>query len=328
MLKADYIVAGSGLTGATIARTLQDNGRDVVVLERRQHVGGNVYDQVHSSGIRFHIYGPHYFRTSCDKLWEWVQRFSSFYKFEARVQTYIEGRYYQWPLKPEDRYLYDKAVNGYNKKMWGREGPPEEAIKRIEMRDNNDPRLKTDKYQGLPELGYAGFIQNLLKDIRVLTGVDYLKSKGSIVANKKLIFTGPIDEYYDFDLGRLEYRAQLRKLLWSSSQHPNLPCVQVNRPGDEVSWLRSIEWNQLAKHKTYLNGMLATYEYPYSPSDPNCYEYPYNNERNKTLYKQYRMRADADRRLLVCGRLGDYCYRDMDSSIGRALMLADRILEE
>src|ERR1039457_781934 len=101
-MNADYIVIGSGITGATIARLLADAGKEVLVLERRLHKGGNVHDTVHESGIRFHTYGPHYFRTSSDRIWQFVTRFAHFYRFEARLQTYVDKDYFRWPLNESE----------------------------------------------------------------------------------------------------------------------------------------------------------------------------------------------------------------------------------
>lgn len=328
MLSADYVIVGSGLTGATIARTLTDVGREVVVLERREHLGGNVHDQIHSCGVRYHTYGPHYFRTNSKGLWEWVQRFSPFYCYEAKVCVYLDGEYHRWPLRTDAQHLRAKIVDDYNRKMWGTDTPPREVTSRVELRkDDNDLRLKTERYQGLPQLGYTGFINNLLKGIQTLTAFDYLRNKDSVRARKKLIFTGPIDEYYGFSIGRLAYRAQRRKVLWFHRSFDRLETpAQINRPNPQTAFIRSIEWNKLAEKPDYSGGCLMTYEYPYSPLDPNNYEYPYNDDTNRTLYLRYRAKADAEENLLICGRLGSYRYLDMDQTIARALVLAKKLL--
>ncbi len=148
MTQADYIVVGSGLTGAVIARTLADAGRDVLVLERRSHVGGNVHDFVHASGIRVHTYGPHYFRTNSARVWEFVTRYSDFYRYEAVLASWVDGRYEHWPVNEEyirrtigrrlgpaadgpgvdfeqaslammPEAVYRKFVKGYTEKQWG-----------------------------------------------------------------------------------------------------------------------------------------------------------------------------------------------------------------
>jgi UDP-galactopyranose mutase len=329
MLRADYVVVGSGLTGATVARVLADTGREVLVLERRAEAGGNVRDRIHEpSGLRYHVYGPHYFRTNCERLWEWVQRFSPFYSWAAKVQTFIGGTFYRWPLRVGDRHLWGQAVNGYNLKMWGTVTPPEEVQSRVEMRlDDGDERLKTDRYQGLPTLGYSGLIANLLYGIPVVLNYDYLWHRREVVARQKLIYTGPIDELFDFELGKLAYRGQRRDLLHCYRRSPVQEVVQVNEPDPTVGHIRSIEWNYLAEQPSWEKGSLLTFETPYTPESPGDYEYPYNDAANQELYRKYRARAECCERLLVAGRLGTYRYLDMDQSIAAALKLAEGLLK-
>nr|MBA3915107.1 NAD(P)-binding protein [Terriglobales bacterium] len=197
--RADYVIVGSGLTGGTIARLLTEAGRDVVVLERRSHVGGNVHDHRHPSGVRIHTYGPHYFRTNSDDLWEWVNRFGDFYKFEAVVKSLVDGEIENWPiagsyiartvgrewkpsftgtatnfeeasLKMMPELVYRKFVKGYSEKQWGVKAHELAAdlAKRFDVREDDEPRLMRHKYQGIPREGYAGFTQNLLKGIPVV----------------------------------------------------------------------------------------------------------------------------------------------------------------
>jgi UDP-galactopyranose mutase len=357
---ADYFVVGSGLTGATIARTLTDRGHDVVVVERRRHVGGNVHDHTHPSGIRIHTYGPHYFRTSSDSIWAYVGRFAEFYPFAAVLMSEIDDQLEHWPIQEEyimrsvgegwrpshqgpaanfeeaslammPAVVYRKFVRGYTAKQWGID-PHKLAADlagRFDVRRDGDVRLKTSRYQGIPRGGYSAFMQRMLDGIRVVAGVDYLAHRDEFAARRTVFFTGPIDEYFGFDLGRLVYRAQRR-------EHRFLPCVrwhqpvaQVNHPSLAVPAIRTLEWKHMMEPdlREVPEGTVITTETPYTPEDPGAYEYPFPDAANQLLYARYRERADAIDRLVVCGRLGEYRYYDMDQAIGRALTLARRALQ-
>lgn len=358
-LHVDYLIVGSGLTGATIARLLRDHGEEVVVLERRSHMGGNVHDFVHASGIRIHTYGPHYFRTSSERIWSYVQRFARFYSFEATVMTRIDDRLEHWPLTAdyinrtlggkwipsycghiasfEDAALammpnaiYERFIKGYTRKQWGVAPRDLDAslASRVEVRFNDDRRLKLSRYQGLPFGGYAAFMQAMLEGIPVYTNVDYMVERSSFVARKLVFFTGAIDEYFGYDLGRLTYRAQDRKHTFLPSTQWFQSVVQVNEPNAMIPYIRTIEWKHMAEPgmASLLKGTVITTETPYFPNHADQYEYPFPDFANRRLYLRYRERLKAAGALIVCGRLGEYRYLDMDQAIGRAMMLTDRVL--
>lgn len=360
-MRVDYLVVGSGLTGAVIARTLADSGRDVLVLDRRSHMGGNVYDHAHCSGIRIHTYGPHYFRTSCDRIWEWATRFGEFYNYEAAILSDVRGEPIQWPLSSDyirkkigddwspgfhgtptnleeaalslmPRAVYEKFVKEYNEKQWGVPctslGP--DLCKRFDVRTNGDGRLTPNaKYQGIPVLGYAAWTRRMLDGIPVVLNYDYLARRDEIKANKCLVFTGPIDEFFGFDLGRLSYRGQRR-------QHEYFPDAnyvqrrgQINNPlhfgGPHI---RALEWKHMMQpeYANRIHGSVVTTETPFTPDNPSEYEYPFPDSANAELYRRYRSRADALPSVMIAGRLGEYRYYDMDQAIGRAMMLAGELL--
>ena len=361
-MKFDYLVVGSGLTGAVIARTLIDAGRTVLVLDRRAHLGGNLHHHVHASGIQVHTYGPHYFRTNSERIWAFVRRFTSFYKFEAVLKSYIDGRYENWPVaasyirqtvgeswtpafhgEPANfeeaslammpRLVYEKFVKGYTEKQWGVPANTLSAslAKRFDVRHDDEPRLMRHKFQGLPEDGYSALMSRMLSGIPVILNCDYLKHKEQFRSEKTLIFTGPIDEYFNFEFGRLKYRGQNR----AHEYHPEVngflqPCIQVNNPNPEAGLhIRSLEWKHLMPHEIAANikGTVVTRETTVTPEDPNDYEYPFPDHVNQQLYKRYRDKARSLQDVLICGRLGEYRYYDMDQAIARAQTLAERILQ-
>ncbi len=359
----DYIIVGSGLTGAVTARLLHDAGCNVLVIERRAHLGGNVHDHLHSSGIRIHTYGPHYFRTSDKEIWRFVNRFSAFYPYVPSVKSLIDGAYESWPVtaaylkktvgehwKPsfkgtprnlEDACLsvmpevtYDKFVKGYNIKQWGVDPKALQPtlIKRFDVRKDNDPCLKPKHtYQGIPASGYAIFMENMLKGIPVLLNVDYLKHRSNFTFGKVLIYTGPIDQYFGYKLGKLKYRGQVREHTYIGDVDFVQPCGQINNPDiNNGPHIRTLEWKYMMplNEANEIRGTVITKEVPVTAEEPNDFEYPFPDAYNSRLYRSYKSLANRTPSVLFCGRLGEYRYLDMDEAIGRAFVLVKKILND
>ena len=357
-MESALLVVGSGLTGATIARLARDAGHSVTVVERRAAVGGNVRDERHASGIILHPFGPHFFRTSSDRIWRFVNRFGSFRPFAAEVKTMVDGAAEDWPITagylerhygphwapeftgaPENfeeaclammpRLVYEKFVRGYTEKQWGAPAASLDAslAGRFEVRRTPDRRLMTSTYQGLPSIGYSAFMEALLAGIDVVRGVDYLAHRSTLAGGELTVFTGAIDEFFGFDLGRLDYRAQQRRHLWLGDIAYKHATVSTNFPDPATgAFIREIEWKHMmpAEEAAAISGTLVTQEYPFSPEDPDQFEYPFPSAANRRLYDTYAERARALPDLLICGRLGEYRYYDMDQAIGRAMTLFER----
>lgn len=359
---SDYVVVGAGLTGAVIARALHDAGRSVVVLDRRTHVAGNVHDHLHSSGIWVHTYGPHYFRTNDDNLWQYVNRFSRFYKYEPALKSLVDGQHENWPIagsyimrtigkdwQPEftgtpanfeeaalslmPRAIYEKFVKGYTEKQWGVPATALSAglVKRFDVREDDEPRLMRHIHQGIPVDGYTRMVEAMLEGIPVHLETDYLRHRDRFKPRVRLVFTGSIDEFFGFDMGRLTYRGQRRMHEYFPEAEVLQPCGQVNNPdptqGDHI---RTLEWKHMMDPQAArgIRGTILTREIPFTPDDPAEYEYPFPDQANSDLYERYRARASELKDVLICGRLGEYRYYDMDQAIARARMLARRLIEK
>jgi UDP-galactopyranose mutase len=358
---ADYIVVGSGLTGATIARLLADAGRDVIVLERRGHLGGNVHDSVHDrSGIRIHTYGPHYFRTRSRRIWDYVTRFAEFYPFEARVRTLVDGMYEHWPVLESyisrvagsswaptfsgtpmnfeeaclaimPQPVFEKFVKGYTEKQWGvpTAALSAELARRVDVRRDDDTRLFRHPYQGLPIGGYAQWIAPMLDGIPIVTHTDYLTQRDAWQFRQRLIFTGAIDEFFGYSLGRLKYRSQRRTHSYYPHRDHVLPCGQINTPDETLpDHVRLLEWKYMMEPwlADRLVGTIVTAEAPFTAEAPDTYEYPFPDDINRQLFARYAKMAHALPNVTICGRLGEYRYYDMDQAIGRAMKIATDLL--
>lgn len=358
---ADFVVVGSGLTGAVIARLLADAGREVLVVDRRSHLGGNVHDITSDGGIRLHTYGPHYFRTNSEAVWRFVRRFASFYCYEAVLASFVDGRYERWPVAVEyirrtvgehwepgftgvpsnfeeaslammPEPVYHSFVKGYTEKQWGVPAAQLSAdlAGRFDVRADDDLRLKRQRHQGIPVGGYARLMAAMLDGLPVILDRDYLEERSSFRWRRNLVFTGPIDEYFGFSEGRLSYRGQEREHVYLPDVVQHQPFVQVNNPDPAAGpHVRTIEWTHLLEEeeRATVTGTIVTRETPTTPTDPDRYEYPFPDEANRALYQRYRAEAEKVPGLLMCGRLGEYRYYDMDQAIARAMLLAKRLLE-
>lgn len=360
-MRPDFLIVGSGLTGATIARLLHDAGRRVLVIEQRDHVGGNVADVMHPCGIRMGLHGPHYFRTSSDELWRFVQRFASFMPYEAVIKSRVNGRLENWPIaagyicrtigptwRPEftgrpanfeeaalslmPRRIYEDFVKGYTQKQWGAPARTLSAdlCRRFDVREDDDPRLTpTRKHQGVPIDGYSRMVERMLEGIPVEMNVDYLRDHEAFRPLRKCVFTGPIDAYFGFCHGRLLYRGQRRRTRLIECDGLAQACAQINEPAEDVPIIRTIEWKHMMPASARAAaGTLLTTEEPFFAQALDDLEYPFPDEANRALYRRYRAMASEEPETLICGRLGEYTYYDMDQAIGRAQVLARQLIEE
>lgn len=359
--KYDYLVVGSGLYGSIFAREAYQAGKRCLVIDKRDHVGGNIYTEKQSN-INVHKYGAHIFHTSNKETWNYVNQFAEFnnyinspvavYKDElynlpfnmntfsklwnlrtpAEVQEKIAKQIAELnitePKNLEEQALslvgkdvYEKLIKGYTEKQWGRDCKdlPSFIIKRLPLRFTYDNNYFNDRYQGIPEGGYTKIIMGLLEGIDVKLNTDY---KEFIKENKdnfdKIIYTGPIDEYFDYELGHLEYRSVRFETEELPMQNYQGNAV-VNYTEREVPYTRIIE------HKHFEYGQQPTtiiskeYSQEWKPGmEPY---YPVNDEKNNALFEKYRELAEKEEKVIFGGRLGNYKYYNMDQVVEAALEL-------
>lgn len=362
----DYLIVGSGLFGAVFAHEAVKQGKSVLVVERRDHVGGNIYCE-EKDGINIHKYGAHIFHTSYKDVWEYVNQFVEFNQYVNSPVANYKGELYNLPfnmntftklwgvvtpqeaadkiaeqrtaIKGEPKNLeeqaislvgtdiYTKLIKGYTEKQWGRSCTelPAFIIKRLPVRYTFDNNYFNDRYQGIPVGGYNKLIAGLLKGIEVRTGVDYNKSRAKLEGlAKKVVYTGPIDAYFDYQLGQLEYRGL--KFATERLEEVNHQGVAVmNYTEREVPYTRVIE------HKHFEFGTqpvtYITKEYPADWQPGEEAYYPVNNEKNQNLYQKYVELAQKEKNVIFGGRLAEYKYYDMDDVIKSALECAARELQ-
>ena len=360
----DYLIVGAGLYGSVFAREATDRGYKCLVIDKRGHIGGNVYTE-RIEGINVHKYGAHIFHTNNKRVWEYLSRFTTFNRFTNSPVANYKGELYSLPFNmytfnkmwgvvtPEEaqrkieeqrreikgeprnleeqaismvgRDIYEKLIKGYTEKQWGRacKDLPSFIIKRLPVRLTFDNNYFNALYQGIPIGGYTKMIENILDGIEVRLGEDYLKDKAKWDdMAKKVVYTGPIDAYFDFCLGTLEYRSVRfeTEVLDKSNFQGN---AAVNYTDKETPWTRIIEhkWFEFGKDENGNNLPKTVISREYSsewrPGDEPYY--PVNDEKNGALYKKYKELADKEENVIFGGRLGEYKYYDMDAVIASVL---------
>ena len=361
----DYLIVGSGLFGATFAHEAVRAGKTVLVLEKRNHIGGNIYTE-NREGIDVHKYGAHIFHTSNKKVWDYVNSLVEFNNFVNSPVANYKGEMYNMPfnmntfskifnistpaqakaaidaerleidgepknleeqaIKLVGRTIYTKLVKGYTEKQWGRDCKdlPSFIIKRLPVRFTYDNNYFDDRYQGIPVEGYTKLIEKLLDGCDVILGVNFLSEKDKYTsAADKILYTGPIDEFFDYKLGKLEYRSlKFETEVLDEENYQGVAVVNYTE--------REIPYTRIIEHKHFNFGKqektVITKEYPTDWTLGMEPYYPINDEKNGKLYEEYAKLA-AKEGILFGGRLAQYKYYDMDDTIEAALKMAEKYLQ-
>jgi len=228
--------------------------------------------------------------------------------------------------------VYEKFVKGYTEKQWGTSARHLAAglCTRFDVRHDDNPYLTPRaKYQGIPTEGYSRLVERMLEGIPVVLNFDYLQDRRAFQARKLQVFTGPIDEYFDCELGRLRYRGQQREHVYLADVERACPVAVINYPGEQPH-IREIEWKHMMRPDLAdrIRGTVLTRETPGTPESPEDYEYPFPDEVNRRLYERYQAMAGGEPGAAFVGRLGEYRYHDMDHAIGRALSFVRQLQAE
>ncbi|MFA9559017.1 UDP-galactopyranose mutase [Evansella sp. AB-rgal1] len=356
----DYLVVGAGLFGSVFAHEATQRGRKCLVIDKRDHIGGNVYTE-NIEGINVHKYGAHIFHTNSKKIWDYVNRFAEFNRYTNSPIANYKGEIYNLPfnmntfnklwgvITPEEAQqkieeqrnaanisdpknleeqaislvgtdIYEKLIKGYTEKQWGRSAKelPSFIINRLPVRFTYDNNYFNDRYQGIPIGGYTVIIEKMLENIEVQLNVDFFAEREKLEAQaKKVIFTGMIDQYYDYQFGVLDYRSlQFETKVMDETDNFQGNAV-VNYTDKETPFTRIIEHKHFefgAQDKT-----IVTEEYPREWEQGFEPYYPINDDKNNKIYKKYKELADNESNVIFGGRLATYKYYDMHQVIGEAL---------
>ncbi len=358
-MKYDYLIVGSGLFGSVFAHEAKKRGKTVKVIEKRDHIGGNVYCE-NVAGINVHKYGAHIFHTNDKNIWDYVNSFVEFNRYTNTPMALSKGKIYNLPFnmntfnqlwgvvtpeqakakivqqsqevsgqEPENleeqaislvgRDIFEVLIKEYTEKQWGRDCKelPAFIIKRLPVRFTYDNNYFNDKYQGIPIGGYNKLIDGLLDGIEVETGVDYFDDQQgwNDLANK-VVYTGPIDKFFDYKFGKLDYRSLNfeHEVLETDNHQGNAVINYIDKKYD---------FTRIIEHKHFEFGTqektVITKEYPKEFEDGDEYYYPVNDSKNTKIFTQYKSLKGSVDNIIFGGRLAEYKYYDMHQVISSAL---------
>jgi UDP-galactopyranose mutase len=361
----DYLIVGSGLFGSTFAYEAAKRGKHVKIIDKRNHIGGNIYTE-QIEGINVHKYGAHIFHTNNKKIWDYVNQFAEFNRYTNSPVANYKGEIYNLPFnmntfnklwgvvtpaeakrKIEEQKseanitdpgnleeqaisligtdIYYKLIKGYTEKQWGRKANelPAFIIKRLPVRFTYDNNYFNDRYQGIPISGYTQIIDKMLSNdlIDVEINTDFFVDRDKNLREyPKIIYTGMIDQFFNYEFGTLEYRSL--KFETEVLDEPNYQGnAVVNYTDAQTPYTRIIEH----KHFEFGNQSktIITKEYPREWEKGDEPYYPLNDEKNNSIYQKYKKKAESVPNVIFGGRLGMYKYYDMHQVIAAALNVVD-----
>ena len=361
----DFLIVGAGFAGCVLAERLAAAGnKKVLILDKRNHIGGNAYDHYDEAGILVHKYGPHIFHTNSKEVYSYLSKFTAWRNYQHKVLASLDGQLFPIPINlntinemyglnlnsdevagflsgkaekksaiitSEDvvvsnvgRELYEKFFKGYTKKQWNLD-PSElsaSVTARIPTRINKDNRYFTDIYQVMPLHGYTRMFEKMLDhpNIHIMLNTDY-KDIISNIDHKKMIFTGPVDEYFDYCYGKLPYRS-IEFKFESYDQEKFQETGTINYPND-YDFTRITEFKYLSGQKHAKTSVV--YEFPMAEGDPY---YPIPKPDHAELYQKYKRLTDELNDIYFVGRLATYKYYNMDQVVAQALSVFKKIQME
>ncbi|MBD2183146.1 UDP-galactopyranose mutase [Planktothrix sp. FACHB-1355] len=358
----DYLIVGAGFAGSVLAERLASQlGKKVLIVDKRNHIGGNAYDHYDDAGLLVHKYGPHIFHTNSREVFEYLSNFTEWRPYEHRVRASVDGQLVPMPINldtinklyglnltsfqleeffasvaekkqyirtSEDvvvskvgRELYEKFFRNYTRKQWGID--PSELDKsvtaRVPTRTNRDDRYFTDTYQAMPLHGYTRMFEKMLSDpnIKIMLNTDY-REIANVIPYREMIYTGPIDAFFDYRYGKLPYRSlDFKHETLNKGVHQ--PAPVVNYPNEHL-YTRCTEFKYLTGQEHLKTSIV--YEFPQAEGDPY---YPVPRPENNELYKKYKELADAIPGVHFVGRLATYKYYNMDQCVAQALTIFKQI---
>ena len=364
-MKYDFLIVGAGLFGAVFAHEMTKKGKKCLIIEKRDHIGGNIYTK-EEHNINVHQYGAHIFHTNKKEIWDYINQFANFNRYTNSPVANYNGELYNlpfnmntfyqmWGVKTPDeaknmiekqkaeskienpqnleeqaisligKDIYEKLVKGYTEKQWGRKCSelPAFIIKRLPVRFTFDNNYFNDLYQGIPIGGYTRIIEKMLENIDVKLNTDFFDDRQKWIDTADvIIFTGMIDQYYDYCYGELEYRGLNFEFETLDVDNYQGNAV-INYTDVETPFTRIIEhkhFESVDSPKT-----IITKEYPKSWSKGEEAYYPVNDEKNSKLYEKYVELSKNEDKVIFGGRLGMYKYYDMWNVIDESLRLVDKL---
>ncbi len=361
----DFLIVGAGFAGSVLAERITSQlGKTCLIVEKRNHIGGNAYDHYDGAGVLLHTYGPHYFRTNSQRIIDYLSQFTEWRQVEYKILSWTHGRYWQFPInlntfeqligrpstteemeaqlaewrikidRPKNSEevivsqvgwkLYEMFFKNYTRKQWQRDAKELDpsVCGRIPIRTNRDDRYLSEKFQALPKNGYTPMFQKMLSNpkIEVRLNTDFREARAQ-VQFKHLIYSGPIDEYYDHCFGRLPYRS-LRFEPETLAQEFFQPTMQVNYPNDH-DFTRIVEIKHATGQRLPSTTIVREYPQDFGPGREPYYPIPAPDAR--ALYSKYAERATLEKDVTFVGRLATYRYYNMDQIVGMALAEFDRL---
>ena len=359
----DFLIVGAGFAGSVLAERLATSGKRVLIIDKRNHIGGNAYDYYNEDGILIHKYGPHIFHTNSEDVFNYLSKFTQWRNYQHKVLASVDGQllpipinlntinqYYGlnlnglqveeflaqraekvYPVKTSEdvvvskvgRELYEKFFKGYTRKQWALDPSELDAsvTARVPTRTNKDDRYFTDTFQAMPLHGYTKMFEKMLShpNIKIMLNTNYQEVMND-VTYKKLIFTGPVDEYFNYRFGKLPYRS-LRFKFETLPKENFQETGTINYPND-YAFTRITEFKHLTGQKHEKTSVV--YEFPEAEGDPY---YPVPRPENDLLYKKYHALASQLTNTFFVGRLATYKYYNMDQVVAQALTTFKKIMQ-